>query len=45
MDKYNINAIYIPAIFLMIPTVFVIEVLRIDINKIIKTMGRINHEL
>lgn len=30
MDKYNINAIYIPAIFLMIPIVFVIEVLRID---------------
>lgn len=44
MDKYNINAIYIPAIFLMIPIVFVIEVLRIDTDKIIKTMGMINYE-
>lgn len=44
MDKYNINAIYIPAIFLMIPIVFVIEVLRIDTDKIIKTMGTITYE-
>mgnify|MGYP003413795698 FL=1 len=44
MDKYNINAMYIPAIFLMIPIVFVIEVLRIDTNKLIETMGKVNYE-
>lgn len=44
MDKYNFNALYLPAIFLMIPIVFVIEVLRIDTNKLIETMGKVNYE-
>jgi hypothetical protein len=42
MDKYNFNALYLPTIFLMIPIVFVIEVLRIDTNKLIETMGKVN---
>lgn len=45
MDKYNINALYIPTIFLMMPMILIFNVLRVDIEPVMTELGKLSFEL
>lgn len=45
MDKYNRSALYIPTLFLMIPMVLILNVLRVDIEPIMTEIGKLTLEI
>jgi hypothetical protein len=45
MDKYNINALYIPTFFLTILLILIFNVLRVDIEPVMTELGKISFEI